>query len=57
MDRKVKVFRKVDIKRLEEMVNAFGESHKIIQVSFSAEEKCYSCMVLYEDYKDIFVNI
>ena len=45
---KVKWFGCVHSFDLEEMINKFAKSHKIIQISYSRNNN-FSCMVLYEE--------
>lgn len=56
--RKVKIFKETYSCDLERKINEFAETHKIIQVDYHFETDEYAvCMVLYEEYEDIFVNV
>ena len=46
-NQRVKVFSSKYSLDLENEINKFAETHKIIQISYS-REKYFSCMVLYE---------
>lgn len=58
MARKVKMFSNEHITGIEKEINKFAETHKIIQIRYSISRYAsHYCMVLYEEYDDIFVNI
>ena len=58
MNRKVKIFNERSFLDLEKNINSFAKNHKIIQVSYNfTEYSFFHCMVLYEEYDDIFVNL
>jgi hypothetical protein len=58
MARKVKMFSNEHMTGIEKEINKFAETHKIIQISYSISRYAdHYCMVLYEDYKDIFVDM
>lgn len=58
MARKVKMFSNEYMAGIEKEINKFAETHKIIQISYSISRyENHYCMVLYEEHKDIFVDM